>query len=309
MIESIPEGDITLHQMVGIVEGALNEASLSFGQGTEDALQEAYWLVLSACDEPLGQEVYEWDKLISPSQIAAVEQLLSQRIETRKPLAYLLKEAWFAGIDFYVDERALVPRSFMAEWLPDQFSPWVSAEGVHRILDLCCGSGCIGISAALYFPNAEVVLSDVSKDALEVAQVNIDRHSLGDRVSVNHGAMFEGVEGKFDLILCNPPYVSQERMRKLPEEFQLEPKLALEAGEDGLDFLKPFLVEVSDFLNPEGAVIVESGSASPVLEEVYQEVPFNWLGTEHDEMVLFHLDATMLNSIRQKLISIYQSNP
>ncbi|MBX2868901.1 MAG: 50S ribosomal protein L3 N(5)-glutamine methyltransferase [Acidiferrobacterales bacterium] len=308
MIDSISDSDITLEEMVEVVDKDLTNASLSFGQGTEDASEEAYWLVLSACDEPLGQEQYDWGKKLSASQVTSVKRLLSKRIETRQPLGYLLNEAWFAGIDFYIDERALIPRSFMAEWLPEQFSPWVSPQRTHRILDLCCGSGCIGISAALYFPGAEVVLSDISQDALEVAQINIKRHALADRVSVNHGAMFEGVSGKFDLILCNPPYVSHERMRKLPEEFQTEPRLALEAGEDGLDFLKPFLHEVGAFLNPEGAIVVESGSASPVLEEVYQVVPFNWLSTEHDEMVLFHLDAMTLSSVTNELISIYHSN-
>lgn len=307
MVNTTPSGHTTLDQMIELVHAALDSADLSFGHGTEDALEEAYWLVLSACGEQLGQEEYEWDRVLPAPQIASVNELLENRITTGKPLAYLLNEAWFAGLAFYVDERALVPRSFMAEWLPDQFSPWVVPERVGRVLDLCCGSGCIGITAAMVFPEAEVVLSDISSDALEVAQKNIRRYQLGDRVSVNHGAMFEGIEGKFDLILCNPPYVSIDRMRKLPKEFRAEPALALEAGKDGLDFLKPFLASVSKFLNEEADLIVEAGSAGPVLEEHYEGVPFSWLVTEHDEMVLFHLDAKALECARDTIISTYQS--
>lgn len=285
----------TLEQMVGAVEQALDGADLVFGHGTEDALQEAYWLVLSACNEALGQEDYEWDRVLPANQVAAVELLLSQRISTRKPLAYLLKEAWFAGLQFYIDERALVPRSFMAEWIPDRFAPWVESRKVKRVLDLCCGSGCIGIAAAMAFPLAKVVLSDLSSEALQVAEKNIQLYGLANRAAVNQGKMFDGIEGKFDLILCNPPYVSLERMRKLPEEFLAEPALALEAGEDGLDFLRPFLAGVRKILQDDGVLIVEAGSAGPVLEEAYPHVPFTWLGTEHDEMVLFYLDAEGLD--------------
>jgi len=285
----------TLEQMVGVVEQALVDADLVFGHGTEDALQESYWLVLSACDETLGQEDYEWSRVLPANQLAAVDELLSQRIATRKPLAYLLKEAWFAGLRFYIDERALVPRSFMAEWIPDQFVPWIEPGKVKRVLDLCCGSGCIGIATALVFPQAEVVLSDLSSEALEVAEKNIQLYDLESRVTLNQGRMFDGVNGKFDLILCNPPYVSLERMRKLPEEFLAEPALALEAGEDGLDFLRPFLAGVRTILQDDGVLIVEAGSAGPVLEEACPHVPFTWLGTEHDEMVLFYLDSEALD--------------
>jgi len=285
----------TLEEMVGVVEQALKDAELVFGHGSEDALQESYWLVLSACDETLGQEDYAWNRVLPVEQIAAVETLLSQRIATRKPLAYLLNEAWFAGLQFYIDERALVPRSFMAEWIPDQFAPWVEAKKVKRVLDLCCGSGCIGIAAAMAFPLADVILSDLSNEALEVAEKNIQLHGLSNRVAVNQGRMFNGIDGRFDLILCNPPYVSLERMRKLPSEFLAEPALALEAGEDGLDFLRPFLAGARQFLQDDGVLIVEAGSAGPVLEEACPNVPFTWLGTEHDEMVLFYLDTEALD--------------
>ncbi len=296
----------TLETAVVQVIDWLTDASVAFGHGVDNAEEEAMWLVLSACNEELGQADYDWGNWLGSEQINAVEKLVSARISTRKPLAYLLREAWFAGIPFYVDERTLVPRSFMAEWIPEQFVPWVEPSEVDTILDLCCGSGCIGIAAAMAFDGTSVVLSDLSSDALAVARINLERHELSDRVSLNHGAMFTGLESankfrKFDLILCNPPYVSDIRMDALPEEYRVEPELGLRGGSDGLDFIRPLLQQAGDYLTASGFLIVEAGSASFAVEQAWPQLPFTWLGTEHDEMVLFLISASELAQYKHLL--------
>lgn len=282
--------DSSLEIVVDQVATVLADSDLSFGHGVESAEEEAVWLVLHACQIEAVEDV-QWDRRLKPEQRRTVESCLSKRLQSKKPMAYILKQAWFAGLSFYVDERVLVPRSFLAEWIPDQFVPWIDPRRVHSVLDLCCGCGCIGIAAALVFEDAKVVLSDVSPEALEVANKNIDRYDLGNRVSTHCGNRFQGLSQKFDLILCNPPYVSDQRMAKLPAEYLAEPEIGLRAGVDGLDFIRPFLAEARNFLTDKGYVVVEAGSASGAVELAWPDVTFTWLGTEHDEMVLFLLSA------------------
>jgi ribosomal protein L3 glutamine methyltransferase len=298
--EKIAAG-LSLFDAIDQVADALNAARLVFGHGAEDAEEEATWLVLSAIGEPLGCSEYDWGQVLDSDQTESVNALLENRVTTRRPLAYLLGEAWFAGLPFFVDERVLVPRSFMAEWIPEQFSPWLEPDKVSSVLDLCCGSGCIGIAAALAMDADRVVLSDLSADALAVAAINSTKHLKNHDVVLNQGDMFNGIEGKFDLILCNPPYVSTQRMATLPEEYLSEPDMALRAGERGLDFIAPMLQQVHRFLTERGVLIVEAGSASHDVEKQWPGVPFTWLGTAHDELVLFLITASELNQYRTQL--------
>jgi len=285
----------TLEQAVREVAASLEASDLFYGHGAVDAEQEASWLVLSAMDWPLEEEP-DWLKIVDPDQGAAIERLLDQRITSRKPLAYLLGEAWFAGFPFTVDERVLVPRSFIGEWIPDRFSPWVDPDRIHRVLDLCCGSGCIGLATALVLPDAEVVLSDLSSEALEVAALNIARHGLGERVTTVLGNGLENVSAGFDLVLCNPPYVSDDRMQSLPAEYRHEPGIGLAAGVEGLDFIAPLLSQVAGYLNPGGSLLLEAGSAGAAVQRAWPTVPFTWLGTEFDEMVLCMLTREELQA-------------
>lgn len=293
----------TLDQIVLQVTAFLDGAGLYFGHGSLDASDEAAWLVLAAAGLPLDEEP-NWDKTLGADQRAAVAALAAERVASRKPLAYLTGEAWFAGVPITVDERVLVPRSFIAEWIPDQFAPWIQADRIGSVLDLCCGSGCIGIATALALPDTEVVLSDISDDALAVAALNIGRHGLSDRVKLRQSDGLARIDGTFDLVVCNPPYVSSRRMDTLPAEYRHEPALGLAAGDDGLDFIRPMLQNVTRVLNPGGVLLLEAGSAGPTMEEVWPTVPFTWLGTEFDEMVLCMLTREQLVDHGEALSSL-----
>ncbi|MXY64858.1 MAG: 50S ribosomal protein L3 N(5)-glutamine methyltransferase [Gammaproteobacteria bacterium] len=280
---------ISLVDAVGVVADSLVSGGLCFGHGTDDAAGEAEWLVLWACGMTPAEPAVPWERRLSKNERVTISSLLDRRIRSRRPLAYLLGEAWFAGYRFTVDERVLVPRSYFAEWIPDRFEPWIEPGNIHSILDLCCGSGCIGIAAAMAFPRARVLLSDLSADALAVAERNVLRHGVSDRVEINQGDRFEGIARRFDLILCNPPYVSGSRMDTLPPEYLAEPRLGLEAGEDGLDFIAPLLESARDYLNPGGSLMVEAGSAGQAVLDRWPSVPFTWLATRNDDQVLFML--------------------
>lgn len=294
---------LTLAEAIDQVADSLDNAKLAFGHGTEDAEEEASWLVLAASEEQMGQPDYDWERLLGVDEISAINELLKKRVSSGQPLAYLLGEAWFAGLRFKVDPRVLVPRSFMVEWIDEQFAPWVNPDEVDSILDLCCGSGCIGIAAALALEAKQLVLSDLSAGALEVAAINSAEYLADDNVQLHQGDMFSGIHRKFDLILCNPPYVSTERMDTLPAEYVSEPDMALRAGDRGLDFIAPMLQQVRHYLTDRGVLIVEAGSASLEMERAWPDVPFTWLGTAHDEMVLFVMTAAELDQYKQQLDS------
>lgn len=286
-------------EKINQVTSLLNAAQVEFGQGVEDAQQEACWMVLHA----LGDEALfdpDWQAQLTQEQVCQIDEWVRIRIDKRKPFAYIVNKTWFAGLPFYIDERALIPRSYVSEWVLDQFQPWVDAGKVSSILDLCCGSGCIGIACAYAWPEAKITLSDIDQAALEVAKKNVEQHQLGDRVSIHNGDMFAGIVGRFDMIVCNPPYVSLERMRNLPEEFLHEPEHALVSGDDGLNFTRKLLVQAVDYLNPQGVLIVEVGSASEFIERVYKNVPFTWLITEYDEMTVFVLTLEELLQFQEQ---------
>lgn len=290
LTSQIPEG-VTLDAATGVVAKILLDANVAFGQGVNNAGDEAVWLVLSACGHPLDTDCADWSQPLSGTQRNSLVKLLDKRVSSRIPLAYLLGETWFAGLQFWVDQRVLIPRSYISEWISEGFAPWVNPLKVDSILDLCCGNGCIGIATAAYLQNTSLVLSDMSAAALEVAARNVSRHELGHRTRINRGDMFEGIDRRFDLILCNPPYVSSDRMAGLPDEFRREPKMALHSGVDGLDFMRRFFTEVRDYLTDHGTMVVEVGSASDALEQAWPQMPFNWLATEYDETVLFAMSV------------------
>ncbi len=271
------------------------KAGLVFAHGTDNALDEAACLVMQALhigyDQPdavLDEEITEADRL-------QVVQLLEQRIKRRKPAAYLLHQAWFANLPFYVDERVLVPRSPIAELIEAQFSPWVKPEQVGRILDMCTGSGCIGIACAHVFPDATVDLTDLSSDALDVARENIKRHHLRDRVQALQSDIFSALRGRvYDIIVANPPYVPEEDMRQLAPEFAYEPSMGLVAGSDGLDIVVQILKHAALYLGENGILVVEVGHTEGLLVAQFPDVPFMWLDFEYGGSGVFMLDAAQL---------------
>lgn len=265
-------------------------AKLVFGHGTHDAREEAAWLVchvLGIWFADLGSEL---SRPVEDSEARRLERFASHRIATRAPLAYLLHEAWLGGHRFYVDRRVIVPRSHIAELLPDGLRPWVARRGPKHVLDLCTGSGCLAILAALAFPGARVDASDISSAALAVARRNVAAYRLGTRVRVIRSDLFSALRAnRYDLILCNPPYVPSQEMRALPAEYRAEPRVALAAGSDGLNYVRRLLFEAGDHLTPGGTLIVEIGANRSALARAMPSVPFTWLATTSGESLVFAL--------------------
>jgi ribosomal protein L3 glutamine methyltransferase len=270
-------------------------AGLSYAHGMSSPLDEAVYLVLRSLDLPVDTpEVYWASKLTGPEKEAILE-VFSLRVEQRIPAAYIMKEGWFAGLQFYVDERVLVPRSPIAELVEAQFTPWVNPDEVESVLDLCTGSGCIGIACAYAFPTALVDLSDVSDEALEVARINVEKHDAGKRVTVIKSDLFAGLAGKrYDIIVSNPPYVDGEDMQGLAAEFHHEPELGLASGDDGLDCTRRILQQAADFLNEEGILVLEVGNSQYALAQAYPQVPFQWLEFERGGDGVFLLTKQQL---------------
>jgi ribosomal protein L3 glutamine methyltransferase len=254
------------------------EAGLFFGHGTDNAIDEAAALVLHALHLPPDLSPSWFSSRLTAVERQRVVELVERRVELRKPLPYLTGEAWFAGLSFKVNEQVLIPRSPIAELIENEFIPWLDPSQIQHVLDLCCGSGCIGIATAVYLPDCQVDLADISSQALAVAAENISLHGLDQQVNIYKSDLFYGLsQVKYDLILSNPPYVGADEMASLPQEYLHEPNLALEANDQGLEIVKRILNQATDYLTPEGMLVVEVGNSAGRLAECYPDVPFVWL--------------------------------
>ena len=272
------------------------KAQLFFGHGTDNAIDESVVLVSHALHLPPEIPDILWHTQLTYSEKQQVLELFNQRVQLRIPAPYLTHEAWFANMRFYVDQHVLIPRSPIAELVEQRFEPWVDAHRVRCMLDLCTGSGCIAIaSAMLAFPRAEVDAVDISSDALEVAQQNINRYGLEQRVQTTHSDLFSNLAGRtYDLIVCNPPYVDAQELQTMPDEYHYEPRVGLEAGQDGLFFAKQIMREAAQYLTPKGVLIVEVGLSQTRLIEQYPSVPFTWLEFQRGGEGIFLLTAEQL---------------
>jgi ribosomal protein L3 glutamine methyltransferase len=287
----------TARELIEWGAGQLDKAGLAYGHGTDNAYDEAAALVLPALQLGLYPEAERLDAPVSADNIRKVTQLIELRISTRKPAAYLTGEAWFAGMPFYIDERALVPRSPLAELVENRFSPWVIPERVKRILDLCTGSGCIACACAAAFPDARIDAADLSADALAVAGRNIRRHALELRVEPVESDVFAGLGGRsYDIIVSNPPYVPHAAMSELPAEYHHEPAIGLVAGKHGLDIVLQILKNAQYYLNEGGILVVEVGYSQPLLESVFPGIPFTWLDFEYGGEGVFLLERSQLEN-------------
>ncbi len=278
-------------ELMAVVEAAaerLEAAQVAFGQGTLNAFDEAAWLVLWRIGVPLYALDEESTRLLTPEELQSVDACIAQRIETRLPAAYLTGEAWLQGVPFFIDRRAIVPRSFIAELIAEgTIDAWLGSD-TRRVLDLCTGNGSLAILAAMAWPEVLVVASDLSADALSVARRNVQRHALQARIDVRQGDGLQALAGeRFDLVLCNPPYVNAESMAALPPEFQAEPSMALAGGRDGMDFIRPLLRQMPRHLTEDGVLVLEIGNERAHFEAAFPQLDPVWLPTSAgDDMVL-----------------------
>lgn len=283
----------SLRDMIRFGASEFDNAALYYGHGTDNALDEAAYLAFFVLKETPDYSDERLDLDLSKENIDKINAFFQKRIKTRQPAAYLTHESWFAGLPFYVNENVLVPRSPIAELIEEKFQPWVQPEKINSILDLCTGSGCIAIACAMAFPNAKVDAADISKAAIEVAEINKAKHQLEARLNIIESDLFSNLQGKrYDLIVSNPPYVDAEDMANLPDEYTHEPELGLTAGDDGLELVIPMLRDAKHHLNPNGVLIIEVGNSEEALAERFPEVPFMWLSFEYGGEGVFMLDAS-----------------
>ncbi|MFM9968928.1 MAG: 50S ribosomal protein L3 N(5)-glutamine methyltransferase [Burkholderiales bacterium] len=286
----------TLGELITQTERRLRAAKLSYGHGTLNARDEAAWLVSHAAKLSPDLLIESLHKVVCIRVSARIDSLIDKRIKSRKPLAYLLGEAWLSGYKFLVDQRVIVPRSYIAEPLLEAFSPWISRPGtIKRILDLCTGSGCLAILAALAFPRAQVDAVDISKRSLAVAKKNVQAYGLAQRVTLIPSDLFRSLPPtKYDLIISNPPYVDARAMKRLPEEYRREPQIALDGGNDGLEFVDRILKESRSYLTSKGSIVIEIGRNRRAFERRYPRLNVMWLdSTDHQDAVIW-IDANTL---------------
>ena len=283
-----PTQPLTVAAAVAQAAQRLSSAGLAFGHGTTNAEDEAAWLVLWRLGLPLDSDLSDAPdsiahRTVTAEEAAAVDALIDQRIQTRKPAAYLTHEAWLQGVPFYVDERAIVPRSFIAELLADGSIDDFLGEHTRRVLDLCTGNGSLAILAAMAYPEVEVTGADISADALAVARINVDKHGLAQRVQLQISDGMESLPGPWDLILCNPPYVNAQSMSNLPAEYRAEPELALAGGTDGMDFIRKLLRDAPARMSEHAVLVLEVGNEREFFEAAFPTLPVFWIETSAGE--------------------------
>lgn len=290
---------LTIRDYVRYAVTEFTKANLHYGHGTDNPWDEATWLISHVLHLSPIIENNLLDARLTHDEKLAIIELLQKRIKTRKPVAYLTKQAWFADLPFYVDERVLIPRSSISELIEKHFAPWVEFSQVKRILDIGTGSGCIAIACALAFPEVQVDAVDVSDSALKVAHMNVAKHNVADQVKLIKSDVFASIKNEiYDIIVSNPPYVAKAEMHGLPAEYSHEPKLALEAGITGLNVVVKILKDAAKHLSPHGALIVEVGNSDIALQKQFPHLPFTWLEFEKGEGGVFLLTADELKKYK-----------
>lgn len=288
---------MTLQELLAQASARLDAAGLAYGHGTTNATDEAAWLTLWALGLPLDSDLSALAHTpVLDSDVAKVQALIERRISSRQPAAYLTREAWLQGVPFYVDERAIVPRSFVAEQIANgTFDAWLS-EHTQRVLDLCTGNGSLAVLAAMAWPEVQVTGADISDDALAVARINVDKHGLQDRITLQLSDGLSACPGPWDLILCNPPYVNAHSMDRLPAEYRAEPELALAGGADGMDFVRRLLADAPAVLTEDGVLVLEIGNERAHFEAAFAGLPVEWLpcSAGDDQVLLLTREALAL---------------
>jgi ribosomal protein L3 glutamine methyltransferase len=292
----VAEELFTLRDWLRFAVSRFEQAGIFCGHGTLNSYDEAVWLILSALHLPHDTLENFLDAVLTEAERSNLAHLIERRVTERIPTAYLVREAWLGDFKFYVDERVIVPRSFIAELLHEQLAPWVeNPEEVTAVADICTGSGCLAILAAHAFPNVEVDAIDISDDALAVARRNIADYGLEDRVQAVRSDMLSGLQGKrYDVIISNPPYVNAPSMGTLPLEYRREPQMALASGDDGLEHVRVLLKEAPGYLYPGGLLVVEIGHNRETLEAAFPELPFTWLEVSAGDQFVFLLSREQL---------------
>lgn len=296
--DDVPNSLQTIKDFLRWTFSNFNRSDIYYGHGQDNAWDESLHLVLTGLELPMDLPDNLFDTRLTLSEKQLLVGLVTERLAKRVPVAYLVNSAWFCGLEFYVDERVIVPRSPISALIEDRFHG-ILHHNPKRILDLCTGSGCIAIACAEKFPTAEVDAVDLSFDALNVAEINIERHDMQDRVFPLQSDLFTNLIGdKYDLIVTNPPYVDLEDLGDMPEEFHFEPELALGSGYDGLDITKQILTNAADYLNDDGVLVCEVGNSMVHLMEQYPEVPFNWVELKNGGLGVFTLTKAQLEEYR-----------
>lgn len=284
-----------LRTICDLVRWAMSEMQrfeITLGHGTADDWEEATFLVLRTLKLPFDRLETFWNARLTDDEVWEVLKNIDARVHDKVPAPYLVHEAWLTEHPFYVDERVLIPRSYIAELLQEQLTPWVEPEKVNTVLDMCTGSACLAILAQEAFPHAQVTGADISLDALEVAKINRARYGMDDTLELIQSDVFEQLgKRRFDLIISNPPYVTQQAMDELPAEYRHEPALALEAGEDGMDFMRRFMPALKEHLTEDGLAVVEIGDGREAFEAIWPDLPVTWLSTEEEEDMVFAVHA------------------
>lgn len=286
---------VTVRDLIDDITGHFESADLWYGHGTDNAFDEAVYLVFAGLGLSFDTPDEQLDRQLEPARRDRILQLAELRVTERVPVAYLVNKAWFCGLPFYINESVLIPRSPVAELIEENFHPWVHEDRVKRILDIGTGSACIAIACAAAFPDAVVDAIDISDEALMVARVNVDAYELGDRVRLIKSDLYEALVGnKYDLIIANPPYVDADDMNTLPDEYRHEPRMALAAGEDGLDLVRRIIAGSRRFMNEDAVLIVEVGNSQQAMESAFPDLPLVWLDFERGGEGVFLLTAADL---------------